>query len=104
MPIYAYILCESPILLWGLSPRQRLERVLRRAGVVDFLENLESIPAQSPVLLIRGDYLYDDRVINRLIETTNVILQAGPAEARVAVAANVPSSCALQAWELLPIH
>lgn len=101
MPIYAYILCKSPILLWGLSPRQRLERVLRRAGVVDFLENLESIPAQSSVLLIRGDYLYDDRVINRLIETTDVVLQAGPAGARVAVAANVPSNCALQAWEIL---
>jgi len=101
MPIYAYILCKSPILLWGLSPRQRLERVLRRAGVVDFLENLESIPAQSSVLLIRGDYLYDDRVINRLIETTNVVLQAGPDGARVAVAANIPSNCALQAWEIL---
>jgi phosphatidylglycerophosphate synthase len=101
MPIYAYIFCNSPILLWGLSPRQRLERALRRAGVVDFLENLESLPAQSSVILIRGDYLYDDRVINSLIETTNVILQAGPAGARVAVAANVPSSCALQASELL---
>jgi len=101
MPIYAYILCKSPTLLWGLSPRQRLERVLRRAGVVDFLENLESIPAQSSVLLIRGDYLYDDRVINRLIETTDVVLQAGPDGARVAVAANVPSNCALQAWEIL---
>jgi phosphatidylglycerophosphate synthase len=75
--------------------------VLRRAGVVDFLENLESIPAQSSVLLIRGDYLYDDRVINRLIETTDVVLQAGPDGARVAVAANVPSNCALQAWEIL---
>jgi len=101
MPIYAYILCKSPILLWGLSPRQRLERVLKRAGVVNFLENLESLPAQSSVMLIRGDYLYDDRVINRLIETTNVVLQAGPDGARVAVAAHVPSSCALQAWELL---
>ena len=101
MPIYAYLSWESPILLWGLSPRQRLERVLRRAGVVDFLENLESIPAQSSVILIRGDYLYDDRVINGLIETTDVVLQVGPAGARVAVAANVPSSCALQALELL---
>jgi phosphatidylglycerophosphate synthase len=75
--------------------------VLRRAGVVDFLENLESIPPQSSVLLIRGDYLYDDRVINRLIETTNMVLQAGPDGARVAVAANVPSGLVSQAWELL---
>ena len=101
MAMYAYIFSNSPIILWGLSSRQRLERVLRRAGVVDFLENLESIPPQSSVLLIRGDYLYDDRVINRLIETTNMVLQAGPDGARVAVAANVPSGLVSQAWELL---
>jgi len=101
MPIYAYIFRNSPILLWGLSPRQRLERLLRHAGVVDFLENLESIPAQSSVLLIRGDYLYDDRVINGLIETTNALLKVGPVDARVPVAANVPSNRALQAWKLL---
>ena len=101
MAMYAYIFSNSSIILWGLSSRQRLERVLRRAGVVDFLENLESIPPQSSVLLIRGDYLYDDRVINRLIETTNMVLQAGPDGARVAVAANVPSGLVSQAWELL---
>ncbi len=101
MPTYAYIFCDSPITLWGLSSRQRLERALRHAGEVDFLENLESIPPQSSVLLIRGDYLYDDRVINSLIEMTDVVLQAGPDGARVPVAAQVRSSCALQARELL---
>jgi len=100
MPVYAYILHASPILVWGLTSRQRLERVLKRAAVTDFLENLESIPDKSSVLLIRGDYLFDDRVINSLIETSNVVLQAGPAGARVSVAANVPSSLALQALEL----
>jgi len=85
----------------GIVLRQRLERVLRRAGEVHFLENFESVPTQSSVLLIRGDYLYDDRVINKLFETTNVMLQAGPDGARVVVAANVPSSQAVQAWELI---
>jgi hypothetical protein len=99
MPIYAYIFCESPIRLWGLSSRQRLERVLKRAGLVNFLKNLESVPPQSSVLLIRADYLYDDRVINKLVETTNVVLQAGPEEKRVPVAAMVPSDRVSQAWE-----
>ena len=99
--MYAYILWDSSVLLWGLTPRQRLERVLRRAGVTNFLENLESVPAQSSVLLIRGDYLYDDRVIKGLIERTDAVLQVGSSEAQVPVAAHVPSSKALEALELL---
>ncbi|UCG12876.1 MAG: CDP-alcohol phosphatidyltransferase, partial [Deltaproteobacteria bacterium] len=101
--MYAFILSDSPILLWGLSPRQRLERVLRRAGVNDFLEDLELIPAHtySSVLLIRGDYLYDDRVIKGLIEATDTVLQAGPSETRIPVAAHVPSDKAVEALELL---
>ncbi|MBW1850354.1 MAG: CDP-alcohol phosphatidyltransferase family protein [Deltaproteobacteria bacterium] len=101
MPIYAHILHESPILLWGLTSRQRLERVLKRAGVTDFIENLESIPNKSSVLLIRGDYLFDDRVINGLVETNDVVLETGSGDARVAVAVNVPSSRASQAFEVL---
>jgi hypothetical protein len=101
MPPYAYILSESPILLWGLSSRQRLERALRRAGVVNFLENLESIPAQSSVVFIRGDYLFDDRVINSLIATSGVLLQTVQAGTRVAVAAHVPAGSAMQALQLL---
>jgi phosphatidylglycerophosphate synthase len=99
--MYAYIYGDSPILLWGLTPRQRLERVLRGAGVKDCLEDLESLPAQSSVLLIRGDYLYDDRVIKALSETTDVVLQVGPSEARVAVAVHVPWNKAVEALELL---
>ena len=57
MSIYAYIFHESPIILWGLTSRQRLERVIRRAGVTHFVDNFESIPSPSSVLLIRGDYL-----------------------------------------------
>jgi phosphatidylglycerophosphate synthase len=101
MPIYAYIFCESPITLWGLSSRQRLERVLNHAGVVNFLENLKSVPPQSSVLLIRADYLYDERVINQLVETSNVVLQVGTDSSRVAVAANVASHCVSQTWEFL---
>jgi len=81
LPLYAVIVCESPLRLWGLTSRQRLERMLRRAGVVNFAEDLESIPAQSSVLLIRGDYLYDDRVISALCRKANVVLRAGAAGA-----------------------
>lgn len=101
MPPYAHMLCESPILLWGLSTRQRLERAFRRTGRLDFLEDIESIPPQSSVILIRGDYLFDNRVINSLIEAPGVVLQIAQEGRRVAVAAHVPAGCARQARELL---
>jgi phosphatidylglycerophosphate synthase len=102
MPIRAYIFHESPIILWGLTSRERLERVLKRVGVTDFTDDLESIQAQSEVLLIRGDYLFDDRVIRGLFETSGVVLQAGgPAGSKVSVAAHVPSNLANKALEIL---
>ena len=101
MSVYIYIIKESPICLWGLSSRQRLERVLRHAGVTNFVENISFIPPQSEVLLIRGDYLYDERIINSLVETSNVVLQTGKEGSRVSVAANVASDYALQALEFI---
>ncbi|RLC27143.1 MAG: hypothetical protein DRH56_03500, partial [Deltaproteobacteria bacterium] len=75
----AFIFKESAVPLWGLSSRRRLERVLRRAGITDFTEDPGSVPAGRTVLLIRGDYLYDDRVINALVETPGVLLTTDPA-------------------------
>lgn len=101
MPIYAYIFQESPIRLWGLSSRQRLERMLISAGVAGFVKDISSIPARSSALLVRGDYLYDDRIINGLVETTDVALNVGPAGAQVTIAANVTSSRASQALKFI---
>ena len=101
MPVYAYIFHESPIILWGLTSHQRLERELRRAGVTHFADNLESIPSPNSVLLIRGDYLYDDRVIKALVQTNDVLLATASAMPKTAVAANVQSSHASQVLEVL---
>lgn len=98
---YAYILRESPILLWGLSTRQRLDRAFRRTGRLNFLEDLGSVPPQSSVLLIRGDFLFDHRVINALIEAPGVMLTIVEDGKQVAVAAHVPAGCAQQALEAL---
>ena len=96
--IYAYIFQESAVRLWELSSRQRLERVLERAGVTEIVENLESIPKEGSALLLRGDYLYDDRVIKSLAKMENIVLQVSSAQA---VAAHVLSNLAQQALDLL---
>ncbi|MGD8777221.1 MAG: CDP-alcohol phosphatidyltransferase family protein, partial [Syntrophobacterales bacterium] len=98
MSVYAYIVEESPVRLWGLSSRQRLESVLQRAGVDAVVEDIKSIPTQASVLILRGDYLYDDRVINSLAEMENVVLKV-PSE-RV-VAAHVPSDLTEQGMDFI---
>ncbi|MGD8777169.1 MAG: CDP-alcohol phosphatidyltransferase family protein [Syntrophobacterales bacterium] len=98
MSIYAYIFQESAVRLWELSSRQRLERVLERAGATEIVENLESIPKEGSALLLRGDYLYDDRVIKSLAKMENVVLQVSSAQA---VAAHVMSNLAQQARDVL---
>ncbi|MGB9499249.1 MAG: CDP-alcohol phosphatidyltransferase family protein [Dissulfuribacterales bacterium] len=101
MSVYVYIFRESPVRLWGLSLRQRLERVLKKAGITGFTDDIFSIPSQSRVLLIRGDYLYDERVISSLLDTRDVLLLAGAEGDQVAAAAHIPACNAPQILELM---
>jgi phosphatidylglycerophosphate synthase len=101
MALYVYIFHESPIRLWGLTSRQRLERVLNQAGKTHFVKDISDIPPKDSTLIIRGDYLFDERVINRLIQTPNVMLQAGQDGKRLIAAASIPSSLATSVLEYM---
>jgi phosphatidylglycerophosphate synthase len=104
MALYVYILHESPIRLWGLSSRERLERVLNPAGVTHFVNNISDIPPRDSALIIRGDYLFDERVINSLIQTDNVMLMASGGGKEIIAAAIIPSSSASQALAFMIEH
>ncbi len=99
MTVSVHIIEETPVRLWGLSSRERLRRVLERVGITEWVADLGSLSAQSSVLLLRGDYLYDNRVINNLVEACNVVLQV-PA-GQTAVAAHVPARLAAEARDVL---
>lgn len=101
MPVCAYIVEESPVRLWGLSSRQRLDRVLKRAGVCDVVNDLDSVAQGNSVLLLRGDHLYDDRVINSLVNTGSVLLRIPSSQTPIAVAAHVSSDVASKALDVL---
>lgn len=101
MTVYAHILGETPVRLWGLSSRERLKRLLRQAKVTHLVEDLGSIPDKNSVLILRGDYLFDNRVIKDLVKCHNAILQVPAGKTRVTVAAHVPASRAMQARALL---
>ena len=60
--ILIYFINESPVKLWGLTSPQRNMRILKSAGVTNIVKDLIVLPGNQSVLLLRGDYLFDDNV------------------------------------------
>ena len=62
----------APVKVWGLSPAERLRRTLRAASVPEAQiatgTSCPPIPPDSPVLVFRTDYVFDERLIRALIE------------------------------------
>ena len=63
MSIYTRILQDSSVRLWGLSSRERLERMLDKAGVSTIQESSHTVTEEDTVLLLRSDFLYDQRIV-----------------------------------------
>ncbi|MBN2332320.1 MAG: CDP-alcohol phosphatidyltransferase family protein [Deltaproteobacteria bacterium] len=101
MAVVVHVFEESPVELWGLSSRQRLERVFATAGVSNFSDNLTEVAEDNSVIVIRGDYLYDDRIIKSLLTAPNTILQLSSGTTARPVAAHVPGSLAVEARTIL---
>jgi phosphatidylglycerophosphate synthase len=101
MTIYAHIIKDSPVQHWGLTSRQRILRVLNSAGVTDIVDDIASLPKNSSVILLRGDYLFDDRVIKYMVDSQDVLLQVLDGPTPVIAAARVSSNLAGQAADVL---
>ena len=94
MSVYVRILQESPLKLWGLTSRERLERMLTKAGVSCGPRDDIATAGEDSVLLLRGDYLYDQRIIKNMVESVGVVLEADTPEGARPVAAHVPAEVA----------
>ncbi len=91
---------ECPVRLWGLTSRERLRRIFAAKGVTRFLTDRDHLPTDGTVVVIREDYLYDDRVISGLLDHPGTILEISRAGTTVPVAAHVTAAAAGQvsAW------
>jgi phosphatidylglycerophosphate synthase len=95
MTIHAIIFAETPVQLWGLSSRQRLERILKKMNVSSWLDHPAAASAADSILLLRGDYLYDERIIQNLVQKPGTVLQISENGGEKAVAAHVAAHDAL---------
>ena len=101
MGLYIYFSHDCPVQIWGLTSQQRIEKVLK--GIVKSLtaNEFNSLSDSDSVLILRGDYLFDDRLVKYLAATPNITLQLNGNQQQVTVAAHVPARQAQQALNVI---
>jgi len=92
MTIYTLVSENSPVRLWGLSSKQRMQRQLKAIskeysgefGDIRWLNNADEIPGHSSVLLLNGSFLFENRTLKAVLDRSNSILQNGDSTAAAA--------------------
>lgn len=75
MTMNVHLVGDCDLRLWGLTPRQRLERLLRGFPEARLIDAGQPLPSAGEVLLLRADYVYDQRVIRGLLKQSGVAMQ-----------------------------
>jgi phosphatidylglycerophosphate synthase len=87
----AWIVGGKGVRLWGLDGAERIARQLRAAGVTNVLGAGDPPPPGGSVVLLRSDYLFEDRTIAALLAQSGVVVTAtGSSQSAIPVAAHVP--------------
>ncbi|MBH81588.1 MAG: CDP-alcohol phosphatidyltransferase [Gammaproteobacteria bacterium] len=74
MGVYALILGESDVKLWGLTPYQRLERQIAELPDCRLIGGLGDLPDGAEVLCVRADFIYETRTLLRLMDHADSVL------------------------------
>ena len=101
MSIYVHIIGDNPNKVWGLTSRERKLQVLMKAGVTDIADDVASVPQNSSLLVLNADYLFDDRVINNLLEAQDILLRIPQGSSEILVAAHVTGGLAIDARQAI---
>ncbi|WP_018716702.1 CDP-alcohol phosphatidyltransferase family protein [Arhodomonas aquaeolei] len=67
MDVYVLIVGDSPLRLWGLTGRERLQRTITRMPGVALVDAAAAVPVAGRVVVLRGDYVYDAAVLTALL-------------------------------------
>ena len=78
MTTFVYIIGDSEVNVWGLSGRERLQRMLKTYHEkITLVDDLGSIPDGELVLFLCADHLFDARVLSALVQTqSNLVLDS----------------------------
>lgn len=94
------IVGEGRVDIWGMTSSKRLRRSFARAGIADVRPLGGGLgDASGPLILIRADWVFDQRLIEALIRSPGTVLVSDPAGTPVAVHAGEAAGTALAAIE-----
>ncbi len=88
MARYFYVFRGSSLKIWGLTVSERLSRILREKAL--YLEDPASLDPKDEVLLFRGDYILDDRLVKYLLNQKNLVLGIQKEGRFLPLAAHIP--------------
>ncbi|NPA94279.1 MAG: CDP-alcohol phosphatidyltransferase family protein [Thermodesulfobacteria bacterium] len=94
-----YFVKKSPVRIWGLTPSERAKKVLD--GAVRCIDDLSEVGKGQRVLILRGDYLFEDRLLKELVKREDVFLYVKRLGKKTFVAANVDGAAAKEAVKIL---
>ncbi len=80
-----HLIADSPVRLWGVTSRERLQRTLGAIVSFDWVVDLAELAAGQVVLIVRGDYLFESRTLAGLLERHDSALRC-PSDGRVCAA------------------
>lgn len=96
------LVADNPIRLWGLTATERLQRQLQRVGIPLWQDRIETLPATATLLVLRGDHMYDSRVISGLAQAHQpLLLEINDGGTIKPVAAHVGAAQARSSIELI---
>ncbi|MCS4503113.1 CDP-alcohol phosphatidyltransferase family protein [Arhodomonas aquaeolei] len=77
MPVYVCVTGDSPVRLWGLTGRERLERAFAAMDGVEAVAGPEAVPAETTAVALRADHAYDGAVLRGLVEGAEPVCLLG---------------------------
>lgn len=102
MAVFIYFTHPCPVKIWGLTSEDRVKRVIKNSGEPCDDQSFATMQKNDSVLILRGDYLFDDRLVTYLASTPNILLRWDESQQEsVIVAAHVPAHEATQAVAII---
>lgn len=83
------ILGHSEVLLWGLTPTERLTRAFNRAGISNIISEADLGSTTGPVILVRGDAVLDEPLVAHLVDSENLMILGDGPEGAIPIVAHV---------------
>ncbi|MGB5251544.1 MAG: CDP-alcohol phosphatidyltransferase family protein [Sedimenticolaceae bacterium] len=72
---YFHIIGDPQVKLWGITPRERLLRQIRQVADISPIDDLSALPHDASVLLLRGEYVMEVRILRRLLGHPGTLLR-----------------------------